>query len=39
MTVVAFLFVPVVIGYQVWVYRVFRKKAGGAEASGSGSLY
>jgi cytochrome d ubiquinol oxidase subunit II len=24
MTVVALLFVPVVIGYQIWVYRVFR---------------
>jgi cytochrome d ubiquinol oxidase subunit II len=26
MTVVALVFVPVVIGYQVWVYRVFRHK-------------
>ncbi len=26
MTVVALVFVPLVIGYQVWVYRVFRKK-------------
>jgi cytochrome d ubiquinol oxidase subunit II len=26
MTIVALVFVPVVIGYQVWVYRVFRHK-------------
>jgi cytochrome d ubiquinol oxidase subunit II len=26
MTVVALLFVPVVIGYQIWVYRIFRHK-------------
>ena len=26
MTVVALLFVPVVIAYQIWVYRVFRGK-------------
>lgn len=26
MTVVALLFVPLVIGYQIWVYRVFRHK-------------
>jgi len=26
MTVVAVLFVPVVIAYQIWVYRVFRNK-------------
>jgi cytochrome d ubiquinol oxidase subunit II len=39
MTIVALVFVPVVIGYQVWVYLVFRKKAGGAEASGSSALY
>lgn len=24
MTVVAFIFVPIVIGYKIWVYRVFR---------------
>jgi len=26
MTVVAVLFVPVIIGYQIWVYRIFRHK-------------
>jgi cytochrome d ubiquinol oxidase subunit II len=26
MTIVALIFVPIVIAYQVWVYRVFRKK-------------
>jgi cytochrome bd-type quinol oxidase subunit 2 len=26
MAVVALVFVPVVIGYQLWVYRVFRRK-------------
>jgi cytochrome d ubiquinol oxidase subunit II len=26
MTVVALLFMPVVIAYQIWVYRVFRGK-------------
>ena len=26
MTVVALVFVPVVIGYQIWVYRIFRHK-------------
>jgi len=26
MTILALVFVPVVIGYQIWVYRVFRKK-------------
>lgn len=39
MTVVAFVFVPVVIGYQIWVYRVFRKRVGGAEAADSGTPY
>jgi cytochrome d ubiquinol oxidase subunit II len=25
MTVVALVFVPIVVGYQIWIYRVFRK--------------
>jgi len=33
MTVVALAFMPVVIGYQVWVYRVFRHKTEQREAS------
>ena len=39
MTVVALIFVPVVIGYQVWVYRVFRKKSGTAEIADSAVPY
>jgi cytochrome d ubiquinol oxidase subunit II len=36
MTVVALVFVPIVIAYQVWVYRVFRQKidAGGDGEAG-----
>jgi cytochrome bd-type quinol oxidase subunit 2 len=26
MTAVALVFVPLVIGYQTWIYRVFRQK-------------
>ena len=26
MTVVALIFVPVVIAYQIWIYRIFRHK-------------
>ena len=26
MTVVAFIFVPIVIAYKIWVYRVFRAR-------------
>lgn len=26
MTVVALIFVPIVIGYQIWIYRIFRHK-------------
>ncbi|MBM3310629.1 MAG: cytochrome d ubiquinol oxidase subunit II [Candidatus Aminicenantes bacterium] len=32
MTIVALIFVPLVIGYQVWVYRVFRAKISAQEA-------
>lgn len=39
MTVVAFVFVPVVIGYQIWVYRVFRKKTRSVETRDSGTPY
>jgi cytochrome bd ubiquinol oxidase subunit II len=35
MTIVALIFVPVVIIYQVWVYRVFRHKAETVGTSGS----
>jgi cytochrome d ubiquinol oxidase subunit II len=36
MTVVALIFVPIVIAYQIWVYRVFRKKL---DSDTSGILY
>ncbi|MFZ2053841.1 MAG: cytochrome d ubiquinol oxidase subunit II [Candidatus Aminicenantales bacterium] len=39
MTIVALVFVPVVIGYQVWVYRVFRKKIGSVEVAEQGAEY
>jgi cytochrome d ubiquinol oxidase subunit II len=28
MTAVALIFVPIVIAYKIWVYRVFRAKVG-----------
>ncbi len=39
MTIVALIFVPVVVGYQIWVYRVFRKKVGTTETSESDTPY
>lgn len=39
MTVVALIFVPVVIGYQLWVYRVFRKRTSSVEAARAGTYY
>ncbi len=39
MTIVAVVFVPVVVAYQVWIYRVFRKKVGSSEPAESGTLY
>lgn len=33
MTVVALVFVPIVIAYQLWVYRVFRSVEGGSPAA------
>jgi cytochrome d ubiquinol oxidase subunit II len=39
MTIVALVFVPVVVGYQVWVYRVFRKKISGVEPAEPGAGY
>jgi len=38
MTVVAVVFVPIVIGYQVWVYRVFRHKQEPAESPSKGAI-
>jgi len=39
MTVVALLFVPVVIAYQVWTYRVFRHKTTLSEIGQEGKSY
>ncbi|MDH4273327.1 MAG: cytochrome d ubiquinol oxidase subunit II [Candidatus Aminicenantes bacterium] len=39
MTIVVLIFVPVVIGYQAWIYRVFRKKIGRGEAVEHGTVY
>jgi cytochrome d ubiquinol oxidase subunit II len=33
MTVVALVFVPIVIAYQIWVYRVFRAKIDATEGA------
>jgi cytochrome d ubiquinol oxidase subunit II len=38
MTIVAVVFVPIVIGYQIWVYRVFRHKIGVGARPGEGSI-
>ena len=39
MTVVALLFVPVVIAYQIWAYRVFRHKVTDADIVEEGEAY
>lgn len=39
MTVVALIFVPVVIGYQIWVYRIFRQKLTVDEVLKEGGSY
>jgi cytochrome d ubiquinol oxidase subunit II len=39
MTIVALVFVPIVIGYQVWVYRVFRTKIESNEVAGLEGKY
>jgi hypothetical protein len=31
MTVVALIFVPIVIAYQLWVYRIFREDMGSSD--------
>lgn len=38
MTIVALMFVPVVIGYQLWVYRVFRHRIAIEESPSEGSV-
>jgi cytochrome d ubiquinol oxidase subunit II len=39
MTVVALIFVPIVIAYQIWIYRVFRGKLTVEEVAGDTQAY
>lgn len=39
MTVVAFIFVPIVIAYKIWVYRIFRTPVTEAEVGGDRQAY
>lgn len=39
MTVVAFIFVPIVIAYKIWVYRVFRAPVTNEDVEGSKQAY
>ena len=39
MTVVAFIFVPIVIAYKIWVYRVFRARVSGKDIEGDSHAY
>ena len=39
MTVVAFIFVPIVIAYKIWVYRVFRARVTGKDIEGDSHAY
>jgi cytochrome d ubiquinol oxidase subunit II len=39
MTAVALVFVPIVIAYKIWVYRVFRAPVGAEEVAGEGPAY
>jgi cytochrome d ubiquinol oxidase subunit II len=39
MTVVALIFVPIVIAYQIWVYRVFSGKLTVEEVAGDTQAY
>ena len=39
MTVVALIFVPVVIAYQIWTYRVFRHKTVSQDVAGHNEAY
>ncbi|MCM2357475.1 MAG: cytochrome d ubiquinol oxidase subunit II [Geobacteraceae bacterium] len=39
MTVVAFIFVPIVIAYKIWVYRIFRAPVSEAEVLGDRQAY
>ena len=39
MTVVALIFVPIVIAYQIWTYNTFRHKVGESDISEGGEAY
>ncbi len=39
MTVVALVFVPIVIGYKIWVYRLFRSTVTGSSVADSEQMY
>ena len=39
MTTVAFIFVPIVIMYKIWVYRIFRGRVSGASLAGDHEAY
>jgi cytochrome d ubiquinol oxidase subunit II len=39
MTLVAFIFVPIVIGYKIWVYRVFRGRVTAEALAGDHEAY
>jgi cytochrome d ubiquinol oxidase subunit II len=39
MTVVAFVFVPIVIAYKIWVYRIFRERVTVEQVTGDSSAY
>lgn len=39
MTVVAFIFVPIVIAYKIWVYRVFRARVTARDIEGDSHAY
>lgn len=39
MTVVAFIFVPIVIAYKIWVYRVFRAPVTAEDVAGNKQAY
>ncbi len=39
MTVVAFIFVPIVIAYKIWVYRIFRERVTVEQVTGDPSAY
>lgn len=39
MTVVAIIFVPIVIAYKIWVYRIFRSRVTATDVLGNGEAY